>query len=283
MNLGKVYLVGAGPGDPDLLTIKARDLIAAAGCVVYDHLVNPEILRHAAPDAELIYAGKQRGKCAMRQETINALLVTKATEHDIVVRLKGGDPFTFGRGGEEALALVCAGVQWEVVPGVSAGAAVPAYAGIPITHRGYGSSVAFITGHEDPAKTESSVYWERLARGVDTLVIFMGVSSASEIAQRLIAHGRGSETPAAVIRWGTYEDQECHVCALAELPDLIEARAINTPAIIVIGEVVRLREKLNWFNMERESASQRKGSKGPKTMGVKELELDELFPSAPVL
>jgi uroporphyrinogen III methyltransferase / synthase len=247
MNLGKVYLVGAGPGDPDLLTIKARDLIAAAGCVVYDHLVNPEILRHAAPEAELIYAGKRRGKCAMRQETINALLVTKATEHDIVVRLKGGDPFIFGRGGEEALALVSAGVPWEVVPGVSAGAAVAAYVGIPITHRGLGSSVAFVTGHEDPAKTESSVDWERLALGVDTLVIFMGLGGAREIAERLLAHGRGVETPAAVICWGTYEHQECHVTTLAELAHLIESRGVTSPAIIVIGEVVRLREKLNCF------------------------------------
>jgi uroporphyrinogen III methyltransferase / synthase len=248
MNLGKVYLVGAGPGDPDLLTIKARDLIAAAGCVVYDHLVNPEILRYAAPDAELIYAGKQSGKCAMRQETINALLVTKATERDIVVRLKGGDPFVFGRGGEEALALVSAGVPWEVVPGVSAGAAVAAYAGIPITHRGMSSSVAFVTGHEDPAKTESSVDWGRLARGVDTLVIFMGVSGAPEIAERLMAHGLSAETPAAVIRWGTYKHQEYHVAPLAELAHLIEARTVTAPAIIVIGEVVRLHEQLNWFD-----------------------------------
>jgi uroporphyrinogen III methyltransferase/synthase len=247
MELGKVYLVGAGPGDPDLLTIKARDLIAAAGCVVYDHLANPEILRHAAPDAELIYAGKRAGKCAMRQETINALLVTKATEHRIVVRLKGGDPFIFGRGGEEALSLVSAGVPWEVVPGVSAGAAVAAYAGIPITHRGLGSSVAFVTGHEDLAKTESILDWGRLALGVDTLVIFMGVSGAPEIAERLMAHGRSGETPAAVIRWGTYEHQECHITALAELAGLIESRGVTSPAIIVIGEVVRLREKLNWF------------------------------------
>ncbi|HKQ79589.1 MAG TPA: uroporphyrinogen-III C-methyltransferase [Blastocatellia bacterium] len=255
MNLGKVYLVGAGPGDPDLLTIKARDLIAAADCVVYDHLVNPEILRNASPNAELIYAGKRRGKCAMRQETINALLVTKATECDIVARLKGGDPFIFGRGGEEALALASAGIPWEFVPGVSAGAAVAAYSGIPITHRGLSSSVAFITGHEDPAKTESTVYWERLARGVDTLVIFMGVSNARVIAERLITHGRGAETPAAVISSGTYEHQECHVCALAELADLISSRAIITPAIIVIGEVVRLREQLNWFGSDCEKVN----------------------------
>lgn len=247
MNLGKVYLVGAGPGDPDLLTIKARDLIEAAGCVIYDHLVNPQILAHAAPDAGLIYAGKESGKCAMRQETINALLVTKATEHRVVVRLKGGDPFIFGRGGEEALALASAGIEWEVVPGVSSGVAAAAYVGIPITHRGLASSVAFITGHEDPAKTESSVHWERLARSLDTLVIFMGVARARLIAEQLIAHGRPGDTPAAVIRWGTYSHQECHVCALAEIADLIEAQAVSAPAIIVIGEVVRLREKLRGF------------------------------------
>ena len=178
----------------------------------------------------------------MRQETINAMLVTKATEYDVVVRLKGGDPFVFGRGGEEALALVSAGVPWEVVPGVSAGSAVAAYAGIPITHRGMSSSVAFVTGHEDPAKTESGVNWGRLARGADTLVIFMGVNSAAEMAERLMAHGLGGETPAAVISRGTYEHQECHVAALAELAHLIEARAVTAPAIIVIGEVVRLRD-----------------------------------------
>jgi uroporphyrinogen III methyltransferase/synthase len=263
MNLGKVYLVGAGPGDPGLLTIKARDLIAAAGCVVYDHLVNLEILRHAAPGAELIYAGKRRGKCAMRQETINALLVTKATEHGVVVRLKGGDPFIFGRGGEEALALVSAGVPWEVVPGVSAGAAVAAYAGIPITHRGLGSSVAFVTGHEDPAKTASSLDWGRLALGVDTLVIFMGVSGAPEIAERLMTYGRNGDTPTAVIRCGTYEHQECHVATLAELARLIESRGVTSPAVIVVGEVVRLREKLNWFDSASDYAEAFNSEKWP--------------------
>jgi uroporphyrinogen III methyltransferase / synthase len=245
MSLGKVYLVGAGPGDPDLLTIKARNLIAAAGCIVYDHLVNPQILVHAAPGAELIYAGKESGKCAMRQEAINALLVTKATEHRIVVRLKGGDPFTFGRGGEEALALAECGIEWEVVPGVSSGIAAAAYAGIPITHRGLGASVAFVTGHEDPAKPESSIHWEHLAHSVDTLVIFMGVGRARLIADQLIEHGRNGDTPAAVIRWGTYEHEECHVATLADLADLIETRGITAPAIIVIGEVVRLRRRLH--------------------------------------
>jgi uroporphyrinogen III methyltransferase / synthase len=245
--MGKVYLVGAGPGDPDLLTIKARDLIAIAGCIVYDHLVNSQILAHAATDAELIYAGKECGKCAMRQETISALLVTKATEHEIVVRLKGGDPFTFGRGGEEALSLASAGIEWEVVPGVSAGTAAAAYAGIPITHRGLSSSVAFVTGHEDPTKSKSSLHWESLARGVDTLVIFMGVGRAGQISKLLMIHGRKADTPAAVIRRGTYGKQECYISTLGELADVIEIHSVTAPALIVIGEVVRLREQLRWF------------------------------------
>ena len=247
MSLGKVYLVGAGPGDPDLLTIKARDLIARAGCVIYDHLVNPAIIAHAASDAELIYAGKQRGKCAMRQETINALLVTKATEHATVVRLKGGDPFVFGRGGEEAAALVSAGIEWEVVPGISSGLAAASYAGIPITHRGVSSSVAFITGHEDPLKSYSAVKWQQLAVGVDTLVIFMGVSVLGAIAEKLIQHGRCPETPLAVVQWGTYKNQTTHVTTLAGAADLLKREAVKSPAIIIVGEVVRLRDKLQWY------------------------------------
>jgi uroporphyrinogen III methyltransferase/synthase len=245
MSMGKVYLVGAGPGDPGLLTVKARDLIGVAGCVIYDHLVNPEILDWAAPGAELIYAGKERGRCAMRQETINALLVTKATEHEIVVRLKGGDPFIFGRGGEEADALVSAGVEWGVVPGVTAGSAVAAYAGIPITHRGVSSSVAFVTGHQDPNGPQS-VSWHYLAHGVDTLVVFMGVSSLCEIAGNLISRGRRSDTPVAVIEWGTYGHQTTHITTLAGIADLVERESPRPPAIIVIGEVVNLRKKLGF-------------------------------------
>jgi uroporphyrinogen III methyltransferase/synthase len=250
MALGTVYLVGAGPGDPQLLTLKARDLISAADCVVYDHLVNPEVLQHATPYAELIYAGKQCGKCAMKQETINALLVTKASEYQIVVRLKGGDPFVFGRGGEEASALAAAGVPWQVVPGVSAGTAVAAYAGIPVTHRGLSSSVAFITGHEDPEKGHADVRWDYLARSVDTLVVFMGVGRIGEIAARLIRHGRDAGTPIAVIRKGTYEEQDVVVCTLAEVERMAARDAFKPPALIVIGEVVRLREKLAWYAAE---------------------------------
>ncbi|HKX26440.1 MAG TPA: uroporphyrinogen-III C-methyltransferase [Blastocatellia bacterium] len=247
MVLGKVYLVGAGPGDPDLLTVKACYLIAAAGCVIYDHLVNPEILAYAAPGAELIYAGKERGRCAMRQETINALLVTKATEHQVVVRLKGGDPFIFGRGGEEAQALASAGIEWQVVPGVSSGTAAAAYAGIPVTHRGLSSSVAFITGHEDPAKSFSSINWPAIAEGFDTLVIFMGVGALRTIAEKLIQHGRPAETPLAVIQSGTYEYQATHVTTLGGVAGLLDRVQLKPPAIIVVGEVVRLRETLQWF------------------------------------
>lgn len=247
MTMGKVYLVGAGPGDPGLLTIKARDLLAEADCVIYDYLVNPELLRHCLPYAELIYAGKQCGKCAMRQETINALLVTKASEHKLVVRLKGGDPFLFGRGGEEALALSSAGIEWEVVPGISAGLAVAAYAGIPVTHRGLSSSAAFVTGHEDPGKSSTAINWQHLALGVDTLVFFMGVTRIGEIAGRLMEHGRPPDTPLAVIRWGTYEKQETYVSTLAGAEQLIALEGLQPPAIIVIGEVVRLRERLQWF------------------------------------
>lgn len=245
---GKVYLVGAGPGDPGLLTIKARDLIAAADCVIYDYLVNPKILEHASPRAELIYAGKRGLEGSWTQAEINVLLTTKAQEHDLVVRLKGGDPFIFGRGGEEAEVLADAGIEWEVVPGVSAGSSVAAYAGIPITHRGLSSSVAFVTGHEDPSKPQSAIRWEHLAGGVDTLVFFMAVSNIREITTQLIRHGREADTPVAVIRWGTYERQETHTSTLAEIADLIDRERITSPSLIVIGEVVRLRDRLQWFN-----------------------------------
>ncbi len=250
MTRSKVYLVGAGPGDPGLLTLKARDLIAAAGCVIYDYLVNPAILEHAPASAELIYVGKRGTEISWTQGEINRLLVEKAREHALVVRLKGGDPFIFGRGGEEAEVLVAAGIEWEMVPGVSAGAAVPAYAGIPITHRGLSSSVAFVTGHEDPAKPQSAIHWEHLAKSVDTLVFFMGVAKVGEIAAQLITHGRSAETPVAVIRWGTYEHQETYVSSLAEIAALIEREQVTSPAIIVVGEVVRLRDQLQWFAPE---------------------------------
>lgn len=250
MKLGKVFLVGAGPGDPGLMTIKGRDVLAAADCVVYDYLINPAILAFAAAAAEKIYVGKHTGGFSWRQENINRLLLDKARQYKNVVRLKGGDPFVFGRGGEEALALVEAGVDWEVVPGVSAGASVAAYAGIPITHRGLGSTVTFVTGHEDPNKIQPALDWERLARGTDTLVIFMGVAKLGEIAAHLIEHGRCADTPVAVVRWGTYDAQQVWVSDLQSVTTVAQRERIASPAMIVIGEVVRLREKLQWFVAE---------------------------------
>ncbi len=250
---GKVYLVGAGPGDPGLLTLKARDLIAAADCVIYDYLVNPEILKHAQAKAELLYVGKRGFGDSWTQGEINNLLLAKADEHELIVRLKGGDPFVFGRGGEEALALTGAGIEWEVVPGVTAGSSVAAYAGIPITHRGLSSSVTFVTGHEDPNKPESAIRWQHLAKGVDTIVFFMGVARINEIASQLIKHGRSAETPVAVISWGTYEKQQTVVSTLAEIADQARRENAKAPAMIVVGEVVRLREKLQWFDQPVEA------------------------------
>lgn len=244
---GKVYLVGAGPGDPGLLTIKAADLLQAADCVIYDYLVNPEILRYAAPHAEKIYVGKSGGGHHWQQDDINQLLIQKANEHRLVVRLKGGDPFVFGRGGEEALALVEAGIEWEVVPGVTAGSSVAAYAGIPVTHRGISSSVAFVTGHETTGKSQPNIRWEHLANGTDTLVFFMGVAHIYDISEQLIQHGRSAATPVAVVRWGTYNEQEVYVSDLANIANVVEREQVKAPALIVVGEVVRLREKLSWF------------------------------------
>ena len=247
---GKVYLVGAGPGDPGLLTLKARDLIAEADCVIYDYLVNPEILKHAPAGAELIYAGKRGLESSQQlwtQAEINHLLVAKANEHAVVVRLKGGDPFIFGRGGEEAEALVEAGIEWEVVPGVSAGSSVAAYAGIPITHRGLSSSVTFVTGHEDISKPQSAIRWKHLAKGADTLVFFMGLARIAEIADQLISNGRDADTPVAVVRWGTYGRQETVVSNLAGVAAAVKRRKLASPSLIIVGEVVRLRESLQWF------------------------------------
>ena len=242
----RVYLVGAGPGDPGLLTVRAHQLLAAADCVIYDYLVNPEILGIARPKAELLYVGKQGGRRCISQEEINHLLVAKAGEHGLVVRLKGGDPFVFGRGGEEALALAEAGIPWEVVPGVSAGVAAAAYAGIPITHRGLSSSVAFVTAHEDPGKPLAGAAMPQWS-GADTLVLFMGVARIAQLAEDLCRAGRRPETPVAVVRWGTYEAQEVHVSDLRNIAAVLAERNVQPPALIIVGEVVRLREQLDWF------------------------------------
>jgi uroporphyrinogen III methyltransferase/synthase len=245
MDQGIVFLVGAGPGDPGLITVKGLDCLRAADVVVYDLLANPRLLAEARPEAELVCVGKRAGHHSMKQADINALLVAKAKEGKRVCRLKGGDPFVFGRGGEEAIALAEAGVPFEVVPGVTAGVAAPAYAGIPVTHRGYASSVAFVTGHEDPTKTLSAVAWEKLATGAGTLVVYMGVKRLPDIVAELRAGGLSEETPAALIQWGTLPRQRTVAGTLA---DIMEAGAeIEPPAVLVVGEVVGLRERLQWF------------------------------------
>ncbi len=241
---GRVCLVGAGPGDPGLLTVRALERLRQAEVVVYDRLVNPAILDEAPPEALRIFAGKRVGSHCLPQAAINALLVHHAEAGRFVVRLKGGDPFVFGRGGEEALALSKAGVAFEVVPGISSAIAVPAYAGIPVTHRGLASSFAVLTGHEDPSKDSNAVDWTRLATAVDTLVVLMAVGTFPRIVGALLANGRPPETPVALIRWGTTEAQEVRVGTLADIVG--RARGLDPPVVVVIGEVVRLRQRLDW-------------------------------------
>lgn len=242
---GKVYLVGAGPGDPGLLTLKGKAALERADAVIYDFLANEDLLRYAPSVCERICVGKRPGEKTLLQEEINELLVSKATEGKVVVRLKGGDPFIFGRGGEEAQALARAGVPFEVVPGVSSGHAAPAYAGIPVTHRELSSSVAFLTGHEDPSKPSSNIDWARQAKGADTLVLFMGVRNLAEISAALIQAGRAPNTPAAVVRWGTYSRQQTVTGTLTDIA--ARAENVEAPAVIIVGDVVSLRDELNWF------------------------------------
>ena len=243
---GRVYLVGAGPGDPALATIKATECLQQAEVIIYDYLASEKLLEFAPPEAERLYVGKKAGDHAMSQEQINALLVEKG-RHSVVVRLKGGDPFIFGRGGEEALALREAGIRFEVVPGVTSAIAVPAYAGISLTHRGLSASVAFVTGHEMPGKEESDIHWDRLATGVGTLVFLMGVRNLEFISSQLMEHGRAAETPVAVIRWGTTAEQQTVTGTLGSIVQVAGEAGIKPPAIIVVGEVAGLRQHLNWF------------------------------------
>lgn len=244
---GYVSLVGAGPGDPELITVKGLRRLSTADVVVYDALVHPDTLALAQPDAELIAAGKRAGQPSARQEWINELLISQAQQGKQVVRLKGGDPFVFGRGGEEAEALTAAGIAWEVVPGVSSAIAAPAYAGIPVTHRDLASSVTFVTGHEDPQRPESRYRWTALAQGVDTLVFLMAVGKLGYIAQQLIAHGRSADTPAAVIRSASTSDQAVVTGTLATIAAEVQQAHITAPATLVVGDVVRLQPSLAWF------------------------------------
>jgi uroporphyrinogen III methyltransferase / synthase len=245
---GHVYLIGAGPGDPGLITVKGRECIARADVILYDHLANDRLLQHARADAEVIYAGKVGGCHNREQSQINGLLVEKALAGKIVARLKGGDPFVFGRGGEECEALVNAGISFEVVPGVTAGIGAPSYAGIPLTHRDVTTSVAFVTGHEHPGKESSEIDWEGLSLGSGTVVFFMGMKNLPQITENLMAHGRSPETPVALIRWGTRPDQEVLIGTLADIAEKAGRASFRPPVITVVGEVVRLREKLRWFD-----------------------------------
>jgi uroporphyrinogen III methyltransferase/synthase len=257
MKPGKVYLIGAGPGDPKLITLRGVECIQQSDVVIYDYLANDQLLKHARADAEIIYAGKRKGSQTISQEKINRLLVHHAKKGKAVARLKGGDPFIFGRGGEEALALSAAKVPFEVVPGVTSAVAVPAYAGIPLTHRDFAATVVLATGHGDIAKRGSqggsqgdshvgNVPWEHIAP-LGTLVFFMGMTNLAGIAAQLVRHGRNPKTPVALIRWGTKSNQKTLVGTLKDIVAKAKSYELKPPGLIIIGEVVRLREKLNWF------------------------------------
>jgi uroporphyrinogen III methyltransferase / synthase len=243
-----IYLVGSGPGDPGLFTLKGVWCMQEADAIVYDRLAPRALLGYAKPDAEKIYVGKKPGNPTMSQEEINNVLVEKGRAGMKVVRLKGGDPYIFGRGGEEALALRRAGLPFEVVPGVTSGVAAPAYAGIPVTHRNVATSVAFVTGHEDPTKGSRDVDWERLSNGADTLVLYMGVGRLEEISEGLIEAGRAPDTPVACVRWGTLPEQRTITGPLQDIADRVAEAGLKPPAIIIIGDVVALRERgLDWY------------------------------------
>ncbi|MDP3295981.1 MAG: uroporphyrinogen-III C-methyltransferase [Thermodesulfovibrionia bacterium] len=244
---GKVYIVGAGPGDIGLLTVKGLKCLRKAEVVVYDLHLNAQVLNYTNHYAEFIYAGKRGGHHTMTQDEINRVMIEKAKQGKIICRLKGGDPFVFGRGGEEAEALSKEGIEFEIVPGVSSAVAAPAYAGIPLTHRLYSSSFAVVPGYEDAAKGETSINWEKLATGVGTIVFLMTVKNIALVCQRLIENNRNPETPVAVIRWGTRPDQTTIVGNLRNIPDLVKEKDIKPPAVMVVGDVVKLREHLKWY------------------------------------
>jgi uroporphyrin-III C-methyltransferase len=238
--LGKVYLVGAGPGDPGLLTIKAKSLLECADVVIHDALVSPPILAMINPQAEVINAGKRRGRHSMAQPEISQLLLEKAQIHGAVIRLKGGDPFVFGRGGEEMASLVAAGIEVEVIPGITAGIAAPAYAGIPVTHRDYSSSVTFVTGHEAVGKYRPMVNWAAIAQGSETIVIYMGIHNLPNIVASLSEAGLPLSTPIALIRWGTRPEQETLIGILETIGQQVIDQNFQAPAIAIVGKVVNL-------------------------------------------
>lgn len=247
MSKGKVFLVGAGPGDPKLITVRGLETIKVADCIVYDRLASPRLLAHAKPGVELIYCGKLPDRHTLTQDEINQVLVDKALEGKVVTRLKGGDPSIFGRVGEEAEELAKHEIEFEIVPGITSGIAAPAYAGIPVTHRDFNSSLAIVTGHERPEKTTSSINWEKLATAVETIIFYMGVGNLPFIREQLIKYGRSPQTPVALVRWGTTIDQETLVGTLENIVEKREAAGLTNPSIIIVGEVVALRDKLQWF------------------------------------
>ena len=245
---GKVYLVGAGPGDPGLITVKGKRCLEAAQVVVYDRLMDPELLRSAPESAELVFVGKERGRQAMTQDEINRFLVDRASEGQIVVRLKGGDPFVFGRGGEEALALAENQIPFEVVPGITSSIAAAAYAGIPITHRGIATTFTVVSGSEDPAKPDSSVPWDVLAKNGGTLVVLMGLAALGNIVETLGRNGMPLDTPAALINWGTWAKQTTVTGRLKDIVEKGKKAGLKPPVVAVFGGVVELREKIAWFD-----------------------------------
>jgi uroporphyrinogen III methyltransferase / synthase len=244
---GKVFLVGAGPGDPGLITVKGLECIKQADVIIYDFLASEVLLKHASEHSEIIYVGKKGSDHTFSQDTINALIVEKAQNGSTVIRLKGGDPFIFGRGGEEAEVLIRAGIPFEIVPGVTSAIAAPAYAGIPLTHRKFASSVAFVTGHEDPTKNKSNIDWASLAKGIGTIVFLMGVKNLTQITERLMSHGMRPDTPAALVRWGTTAKQVTITGTLDTIVALKNAANLKPPAVLIVGHVVGLREKIKWF------------------------------------
>jgi uroporphyrinogen III methyltransferase / synthase len=246
---GKVYLVGAGPGDLGLLTVRGAELLRRADVVVYDRLANPRLLDiYLRRDATRIYVGKASSQHTLAQDQINELLVREAKAGKTVIRLHGGDPFVFGRGGEEAIELAAASIPFEVVPGVTSAVAAPAYAGIPVTHRGHNSSFAVITGHEDPNKSTSSIPWDKLANGPGVLVFLMGLANLRLIVEEMVKHGRPPSTPVAIIRWATWPQQQTLVGSLGDIVERVKAADFHPPAVIVVGSVVRLRDELRWWD-----------------------------------
>ncbi len=245
---GKVYLVGAGPGDPELITVKGLRALRSADVVIYDHLIHPALLRETHHETLKIYAGKSAGQHTLKQKEINKLLVQYASDGKIVVRLKGGDPFVFGRGGEEASALVQHGIAWEVIPGITSALAAPAYAGIPVTHREYAAAFTVVTGHAANTKDAASAFdWEALAHLNGTIILLMGIGNLPLITEKLMYAGRAATTPVAVVRWGSTSEQQSIIGTLETIAQQVRQAHITSPAVIVIGDVVHLHQQLQWF------------------------------------